>query len=110
MGIVLNVVLFAIVAGFAFMVIRDYRKQEGSVWSRLCASVKHSATLAWGYVLTGSGFLLSLAAQASDALNAPEVSAFIQAQLSPKVVGIAMLVIGAVTVLARLRTLWRQDV
>lgn len=103
-GIFLGVVAMAVLY-FAWRVVAAYRKAEGTTWERVLATAKGSATVLWQYVVGAAGVAMTYAAQVADFFNMPEVRDFITKQLTPTQVGVALLVIAAVTVFARMRTL-----
>ena len=103
-----TIVLVAALAVSIFVVYRvvvNYRTAEGSVWERLIAAAKNSATVLWQYVVIAGGTLLGWSVQLADALNMPEVRSAIQDNLRPEYVGVALVGIAIITVIARLRTL-----
>lgn len=103
-----NIILIVAAAGLAYMAYRvyeNYRAATGTVAQRLLASTKNSATVMWGYIVTAGGMLLAWSEAGASLLNAPEVHDWLVAHMKPEHVGIAISVIGAITVLARLRSL-----
>jgi|GEM_PF-6648267 hypothetical protein len=98
--------LAALAAYFVFNVYAGYRAATGTVWQRLLAGARNSATMLW------SKFCIILAAvvanldQIADAIGQPEAKQYIADILgNPKAVAGVMLAITAVTMIARARTL-----
>jgi hypothetical protein len=93
-----------IVVGFQLVV--AYRKARGSTWQRLLAAGKESATILWGkFCILLSGLIASLDSLA-EFLNLPELKTYIETALgNPKTVAGVMLVLSAVSIYARRRTL-----
>lgn len=82
-----------------------FRASEGTVWERLLATSRHSATWLWSKVLLVAGSLIQVAQNAATWLNMPEVSTFIQANLPPEWVGYMLLFVAVMTFLSRMRSL-----
>jgi hypothetical protein len=105
MNVVLNVILLVILAYFVFDAVRAYKSAAGSVWSRLLAAGKSSATIVWArftvIVTTGVNGLVWIA----DLLNAPQVAAAITTYMKPSVVAGIMVAVALITEVARRRTL-----
>ena len=93
-----------IVVGFHLAA--QYRKSSGSRWERLLAAGRESATILWGkFCILLSALIASLDSLA-DFLNMPELKTYIEAALgNPKTVAAIMLVLSAVSIYARRRTL-----
>jgi hypothetical protein len=89
-----------------FHLVAQYRKARGSAWQRLLAAGKESATILWGKVcILLSGLIASLDSVA-DFLNMPELKTYIETALgNPKTVAAIMLLLSAVSIYARRRTL-----
>jgi hypothetical protein len=100
----------ALAAAVAFFIIRGvmlYRAAQGTVWQRLLAAGEGSATILWQYLVIAAGALLDWSVRAADALNQPDVANFIQTNISATTAAKIIAVIGFITILARLRSLWR---
>lgn len=108
-GNIVLVIVAAAVAYAAFRFYDTYHHTPGTAVERVLASTKNSATVLWGYVVTVAGTLLGWSGQVADFVNMPEVHDFIQQHMKPEYVGAAFVAIGAVTVFARLRTLFQPD-
>lgn len=106
LSLIFTVAVFAALAWFAYHFVSKFRESEGSIWERTLAGAKDSATVLWGGVLYVAGVLLYLAEKASTFLNMPEVTSFIQNQLPSQWGAIGLMVVGVVTIIARLRTLF----
>lgn len=107
-GLAFNLVLFALLLFLAWRVYLNWRESSGTVWERIKDTFDRSATLFWGWLLTAAGFLLDGAFFLSTWLNAPEVTAWIKAHITPERAGTALAVIGVVTIIARLRSIVRN--
>lgn len=80
------------------------------LWARLKASCLHSLTIAWGYLLAAFGLLLQGADATADAFGDPSLKEQLaQAIGDTRTVGRIMVGISVVTILARLRSLRRQN-
>lgn len=104
--LVFLLILSGVVAYGLYRASAIFAMSEGTIWDRLLATSKESATLLWSKVLALAGTLISWAALLSEYLNLPEVQHFITAVLKPEHVGIALIVIAGVTAAARLRSLF----
>ena len=84
----------------------SYRRASGSTWERLLCAGRESATILWGkFCILLSGLIASLDSLA-DFLNMPELKTYIETALgNPKTVAGIMLVLSAVSIYARRRTL-----
>ena len=84
----------------------SYREASGSTWERLLCAGRESATILWGKIcILLSGLIASLDSLA-DFLNMPELKTYIETALgNPKTVAGVMLVLSAVSIYARRRTL-----
>lgn len=104
-----NIILLMLCGGgiayFVYRVVTRYQAATGSVWERLLATAKGSATVLLSYAQMVGGFVIAGAEQVSTLLNQPEITSFIQAHVPPQWLGLVLLVMGLITLLARLRTL-----
>lgn len=95
----------ALVLYFVYDFVTSYLAAPGTVWERVLASGKGSATIVWArfvvLVSGASGGLVMLA----DYLNAPGVSDAIKSVVQPQYVMIMMVAIPLITEFARRRTL-----
>jgi hypothetical protein len=104
-GIVTLVAIAAFSYG-VFRFVRNYREAQGlTTWERLLAAAKDSATVLWSYTVLLGGYIITGLAYGADFLNLPEVRDLVQESLPPEVVGPVLVVIAAMTFVARLRTL-----
>jgi len=92
----------------AYRVVKRFRSTDSALspWQRVLATAMGSASVLWNGIVAVVGGAMSYSVYASEALNAPEVGTFIQANINPKYLGLTVALIGVVGVLARLRTLW----
>jgi|SRR5271166_2261443 len=101
----IDVILLVFLAYFIFEAVKDYRAAAGSVWARILAAGKASATIAWArFTVIVAAFANSLVWLA-DVVNAPTVATAIQTYLKPSVVAGIMVTVALITELARRRTL-----
>lgn len=103
----------AVVASLLFMayhLVKKFREAEGTVWERLLAGGRDSATILWGYLLYLAGAILDLIERMAVFLNMPEVTTFVNTHVPPKYVAGGMMVIGIITIAARLRSILRGAV
>lgn len=97
--------ILAIAGYFAFELVIEYKHATGTIWQRLIAAGKGSATILWSrfvaVVTAGSVGLAELA----EWLNAPGLKDAIQAYLKPDYVAAFTLFVVIITEVARRRTL-----
>jgi hypothetical protein len=101
-------IVLALAAYAGYRVVARFRATDPSLslWQRLVATAMGSASVLWGGIVSVGGGIMTYSVLAADALNAPEVGTFIQSNLNPKYVGLAVMAIGAISIVARFRTLW----
>jgi hypothetical protein len=101
-------IVLALAAFGAFRVVARFRASDPSLslWQRLLTTDMGSASVLWGGIVSVGGGIMTYSVLAADALNAPEVRAFIESNIRAEWLGVAVMAIGAIGVLARLRTLW----
>jgi hypothetical protein len=76
----------------------------GTVWERLLATGKYSATVVWSMIVILGSTILTGVGYLGDALNLPEVKDW-STRLPAEWVGASVAVIMAITVISRMRTL-----
>lgn len=96
----------ALVSAVVIHAITIYHTSTGTVSQRLLATSRDSATWGWSKIVALSGLLLVWLDKIADFLNLPEMTAFINAHLTPTNVGIAVTAIAVVTLAARARSLF----
>lgn len=105
MYIVVDIVLAAIVGYFIYDFVVTFATSTGTIWQRLLATGKQSATILWQrfvVIVTGlSGGLVMLA----DYLNAPGVGDAIKSVIQPQYVAVFVIAIALISEIARRRTL-----
>ena len=85
--------------------VRCYRAATGTIWQRLLATGRHSATILWQrFTIALAGFADALVWLA-DLLNAPGVAEPIKSVLQPQYVAVFVVTVAIVGELARRRTL-----
>jgi hypothetical protein len=105
MTTILDLILLAAFIYVAVDFVRRYHAATGTVWQRLLATSRQSATILW------QRFTIALAAFAdaliwfADLLNAPGVADAIRSVLQPQYVAVFVVVLAIVSELARRRTL-----
>jgi hypothetical protein len=72
---------------------------------RITSWCRHSATIAWAYMLAAAGAVMEILPPALELLGAPDVAEAIKAMLPAQWVGLYTLAIGIVTYAARMRSL-----
>lgn len=78
------------------------------MWDKLKAACLRSLTIAWGYVMTAVGGLLSMVDVLGEALGDPSLKDQISAAIGDtKTAARVLAVAGIVTILARLRSIRR---
>lgn len=94
-------VIYIVATGYA-----QFAKSSGTVWERLLAAGRDSATILWGkFCLVLAGIIGNLDSTA-DVLNLPEMKTFINSWVGdPKLIAGIMAAIAFVSILARKRTL-----
>lgn len=100
--------LVAAVIFVGYRMVVGFRAAEGSIWQRLVTAGEDSATMTWGYVQIMVGGLLDILVKIAGYLNLPELANFIQLPAFSQYTSIAFIVIGAITLLARMRTLFKD--
>jgi hypothetical protein len=102
------VITLGLVAVSAYLVIRVvtlYQAATGTVWNKLLATSRGSATIFTHFCVIVSGALVSSLDWIAQILNAPDVQSWIKAVITPTSVGAVMAGIAVITIVARLRTL-----
>ena len=105
MNVVLNLVLLAALAYVVIDFIRSYRAAVGTVWQRLLATGRESATILWQRFTIALASLADAVVWLAELLNAPGVAEPIKSVLQPQYVAALMVTIAVVGELARRRTL-----
>jgi hypothetical protein len=88
--------------------VMSYRAAVGSVWQRLLAAGKDSATILWARFVVVAAWIVNALVWLAELLNAPNVAAAIQQYGGPKTVAAIMVTVAFITELARRRTLGQQ--
>lgn len=86
-----------------------YAEADG-FWAKVWALCGKSATLAWASAFQGLGYCLQWIDPIATALGDPDLRQSITdyLQADPKVLGYAMMVISGITIIARLRNLFKD--
>ena len=105
MHLVIDVLVIAALVYVVIDAVISYRAAAGTVWQRLLAVGKESATVLWSrFVVLVAGLTDGLVWLA-DLIGQPSVASAIQAYLKPSYVAGIMVAVAAITELARRRTL-----
>lgn len=81
-----------------------------TIFAKLRAWCLHSATIAWSYCLGIFGALAIVIDEAADLSGDPVLRDEISVAIGdPRTTGRVLLAISLVTIIARLRTLWRRS-
>lgn len=98
-------VLGGLVAYFGYLMVVDFKAEQGTLWERLIAAGGNSATKLWARVVIVITALIDFAANSANDLGSPQFSQAIRDYLNPNYVGFAVIGIMLVTIWARNRTL-----
>lgn len=107
----MNLFDIALLLAVVYIVVRVvilYTQATGTVWTRLLATARGSATILQGYAVTLGGASLVASEKLTEILNLPEAQAFIAKTVSPQLMGWVMIGTAALAVGARLRTILRS--
>jgi hypothetical protein len=105
--LVIDLILFAVLAYVVVDFIRSYKVASGTLWQRLLATGGHSATILW------QRFTIALVGSAdavvwlADLLQAPGVAEPVKSVLAPQYVAVFVVAVAIGGELARRRTLGR---
>src|SRR5260370_12975481 len=102
---IVYIVVAAIAAYFIFDFIRSFNWGVGSVWQRVLAGAKNSATILWSRFTVVVAAVASALIQVADLVNAPSVATAIQTYLKPSTVAAIMVTVAVISEWARRRTL-----
>jgi hypothetical protein len=106
MRTVFDIAMIVLLLFLIYRMVSNWRAANGAgFWEKLKSSFDHSITVLWGWLLAIGGQIVLLADILAQWLNAPEVSSWIKANLSPEVAAIGLSAIGLLTILARLRSI-----
>lgn len=104
--LVINVL---IVSSVASIFIIEYRAATGTMFQRAVSAAHDSATMLWQYIVLFSANLLAWSEKGAEALNLPDVQSFLTEHVKPGMLATVMTGIAIVTIVARLRGLWRTS-
>jgi hypothetical protein len=109
MHLVIDLVLFAALVYVVVDFIRAYKSASGTLWQRLLATGRHSATILWQrFTIALAGFADAVVWLA-DLLQAPGVAEPVRSVLAPQYVAVFVVAVAIVGELARRRTLGTSD-
>jgi hypothetical protein len=103
--LVWNCLLVAALAYIIIDAVISYRAAVGTVWQRLLAAGKESATILWARFTVVVGVVVNGLVWMADVLHAPEVANAIQTYGGPKAAAAVLIVVAVITEMARRRTL-----
>jgi hypothetical protein len=105
MHLVVNLVVFAAFAYVVVDFVRSYKAASGTVWQRLLATGRHSATILWQRCTIALAGFADALVWLADLLQAPGVAEPIKSVLQPQYVAVFVVAVAVVGELARRRTL-----
>jgi hypothetical protein len=105
MTLVLNLVLVAALVYVAVDFVRSFRAASGTVWQRLLATGRQSATILWQRFTIALAAFTDALLWLAELLNAPGVVEPIKSVLQPQYVAVFVVAVAIVSELARRRTL-----
>lgn len=97
--------LLVLAAYVSYVVVSSYLSTSGTWWERLLAASQNSATILWSKFVMLIGFATAGMDSVADLLGMPEVKDVIQSAMKPQYVALFVVVVAAVTILARKRTM-----
>ena len=105
MHLVIDLVLFAALVYVVVDFIRAYKSASGTLWQRLLATGRHSATILWQRFTIALAALADVLVWLAEFFNAPGVAEPIKSVLQPQYVAVFVVAVAIVGELARRRTL-----
>lgn len=105
MKLVLLLIALALLARIVFDFLRAYIPAPGTIWQKLLAAGKASATILWARFVMLVGLASAGLVNLADFANAPGIADGIKAVMQPQYVAWLVFGIALVTELARRRTL-----
>lgn len=98
--------LLSLAMYIVWQAVSAWRAASGSVWQRLLASAKDSATILWAKFVSLIASLAGLAGEFADAVGAPGVKEQVQSALgNPVYVALFLVGVSFISIAARKRTL-----
>lgn len=105
MYFVMDLVLGLVLVGLVVDAVHGYRTGTGSVWQKLLAVGKNSASILAARVGMLGGLGLQAIVEISDIVASPGVKAFVDQYASAKAIGWTMIAAAFISEIARRRTL-----
>jgi hypothetical protein len=102
---ILHLTFLVLLLAIIYSVFRDFHSAVGTVWQRLLAAGKHSATILWARFCAAVASAADAVVWVCEIINAPSVATAVQTYLKPPVVATIMVAIAIITEIARRRTL-----
>jgi len=106
-SLVVAYVLFVRPVLRALPALKAFYDEADGFWAKVSALGGHSATIAWGYLMTAVGFAATCIEPLGNAVGDPELKNQITSMLqnNPKLLGYFMMAVSAITIAARLRSI-----
>jgi hypothetical protein len=96
--------VLALIGFVCWTVYSQYRLTTGTVFQRLLAGARNSATILWSKFVAVIALITMQLDNVADLLGSPELKEFINQWVgNPKTIAAVMLIISGVTIYARLR-------
>lgn len=92
-------------AWLVYHAVAKYREAEGTVWQRLLAGFKDSATILAAAATWIGGSTIDIVDRIATTFNQQELVDLVTARVPVKYVGFGLMAIGAIFFIARLRSL-----
>ena len=105
MHLILDFVLIAALVYVVIDFVRSFHAAAGTVWQRLLATSRNSATILWQRFTIAVAGLADALVFLADLLQAPNVAETVRSVLQPQYVAVFVVVVAVVGELARRRTL-----
>jgi len=105
LDLVLDLVLLALVAFVVADAVRSWRGATGTVWKKLLAVGKQSATILWARFCVLLAVLADGLIELADLVGSPAVAAAMEQHLTPSTVAAIMVAVAVISEWARRRTL-----
>lgn len=105
--LIISLGLVAVALYLVWQVAARYRAAEGTVWERLLATAKDSATILFNKVVAVVALLVGGLGDVAEFAGQPELKTTIETYLggNPKVLTVVLLIVATITIFARKRTL-----
>jgi len=95
----------AVATWFVYDFVKALATEKGTLWQRLLAASKDSATVIWSKFVIVVGMIVAVLDRIATAFGDPALATQIQTYLTPQYVGYGLAALFAVNMWARFRTL-----